>query len=442
MNWKTWAILGVVIILLLLLIGWQIAPRVLYLEPGETDLHGRQPLLIGFNRSMDPTSVESRFNLVPPLEGKIVWNENSNQFSFTPDTSWPAGKSVLLEIKSGARSRIRLPLLGNYQDTLKISPYLLIYMWPASGPSNIYLANAETGDSQMLTDHPGGILDYTIHPDGLSIIYSISNNNGTSSIRSLDRQKDLSSILLECRTGLCRSPQVSFDGTLLAYEFISGEPGSQPGIRVFNLVEGSEVNPGGPEEYLETPLWASSGWLAFYNQSKKGFEFWNPDNDQTRFLPNDTGGIGSWSEDGRYFVSSEIQFTSETLAPRHLILFDIQEGTSLDLSRGIFLEDLNPSLSPFGLIVAYSRKSLDPQDWTPGRQLWVMNVETGDDLQLTDEVDFHHTSFAWHPDRDQLAFVRYNQAKLSDPPEIWLINRDGSGGLRVIINGFAPAWIP
>ena len=71
-----------------------------------------------------------------------------------------------------------------------------------------------------------------------------------------------------------------------------------------------------------------------------------------------------------------------------------------------------------------------------------MDINTGDDQPLTDEVDFHHTSFAWHPDGDQLAFVRYNQAKLSDPPEIWLINRDGSNSLRLIINGFAPAWIP
>jgi dipeptidyl aminopeptidase/acylaminoacyl peptidase len=114
----------------------------------------------------------------------------------------------------------------------------------------------------------------------------------------------------------------------------------------------------------------------------------------------------------------------------------------VDLSQGNFLEDLNPSFAPQGLSLAFSRKSLDPAEWSPGRQLWLLDLEDNQAKTLTTAVDFHHTSFAWHPDGNRLAYVRYNQAKLSDPPEIWLINRDGSENLRLIINAFAPSWIP
>jgi Tol biopolymer transport system component len=71
-----------------------------------------------------------------------------------------------------------------------------------------------------------------------------------------------------------------------------------------------------------------------------------------------------------------------------------------------------------------------------------MDITDGQINQLTDEMDYHHTSFAWHPDGERLAFVRYNQAKLSEPPEIWMTNRDGTEKIRLIINGFSPSWIP
>ena len=93
-------------------------------------------------------------------------------------------------------------------------------------------------------------------------------------------------------------------------------------------------------------------------------------------------------------------------------------------------------------MLAFGRKSLDPSSWSPGRQLWVMDITGGQTNPLTTEMDFHHTSFSWHPNGEMLAFVRYNQAKISDPPEIWLINRDGTDKFRLIINGFSPSWIP
>ena len=442
MNWKSWVILTGALILGGLIGVWQLSPRVLSHQPAEAELHGRQPLSVEFSQAMNPASVEPGIKLTPPQAGELTWNEDFDQITFTPSETWPAGQSVALEINKGIRSSIWLPMLRAYRTTLQISPYLLTYLWPAEGSSNLYAANPESGESQALTEEKNGVLDYFLPPDGLSIIYSRSNEDGTSSILVLDRITSLRSILVDCRDGLCRFPQLSPDGTLLAYEFISSEGGILPGIRVYNLNDQTIINPGAPNEYLENPLWGSSGWLAFYNQTRKGYIFWQPVTEQHIFLPNDTGGDGSWSPDGRYFICSQIQFTSQTLAPRHLILFDTREEVILDLSDGSLLEDLNPSFSPIGATLAYSRKSLDPQNWSPGRQLWVMDVNTGDNQQLTDSVDHHHSSFTWHPDGESLAFVRYNQAALTEPPEIWLIDKDGTGKMRLIINGYAPGWIP
>ena len=442
MKWKTGLILGLILITAGLILGWQLAPRVQDLQPSDSPLFSRQPIVINFSRPMDPVSMDSHFSLEPSLGGDLLWNDQFTELSFEPDKTWPAGKTIKVTISSGAKSRIRLPLFREKSWSIPVSPIFLAYLWPADGNSTLYLVNPETGVTQELITEPGGVLDYSTTVDGAEILYSMIEDDGESSIVSLNRLTGNKGKLITCLKGLCRSPRVSPDGSLIAYEFISRDHGIQPGIRVFNLQNNTHSDLGVPSEYLDNPLWSASGWLSYYNHTQQGYIFWYPDGEETIFLPNETGGDGTWSADGRYFVCSEILFVSETLAPRHLQSYDLTEGTLTDLSQGKFLEDLNPSFSPRGTVLAFGRKSLDPGSWSPGRQLWVMDITDGQINQLTDEMDYHHTSFAWHPDGERLAFVRYNQAKLSEPPEIWMTNRDGTEKIRLIINGFSPSWIP
>ena len=386
--------------------------------------------------------MDSHFILEPSLGGDLLWNDQFTQLRFTPKRAWPAGENIKIKISSGAKSRIRLPLIREKSWNIPVSPIYLAYLWPADGKSNLYLVNPETGETQELITEVGGVLDYTATPDGVEILYSVTKDNGDSIIVSLNRITGNKQQLITCSTGLCRSPRISPDGSLIAYEFISRDPGIQPGIRVHNLQNNTHSDLGIPSEYLDNPLWSPSGWLSYYNHTRQGYIFWYSAGEDTIFLPNETGGDGTWSADGRFFVCSEILYVSDTLAPRHLQLYDLTERTLSDLSQGNFLEDLNPSFSPLGTMLAFGRKSLDPSSWSPGRQLWVMDITGGQTNPLTTEMDFHHTSFSWHPDGEMLAFVRYNQAKISDPPEIWLINRDGTDKFRLIINGFSPSWIP
>jgi len=442
MRWKIGLALGIVFLLIIGLISWQLAPRVEGVEPSEGVLHGRQPLMISFTKPMNEGSVENQIVLEPYQPGEFSWNEDLNQLTFTPNKSWPASETINIQLLRGARSRINLPLLDKFNTEMKVSPILLTYLWPADGPSNLYLVNPVSGESQALTDEENGVLDYSISPDGEQIYYSSSGEDGTSRIMVLNRQTGMTGEVMVCDDGLCTSPRISSDGYLLAYEYLSWEPGVLPTVQILDIEVLTRIDLGEDNQYLEKPLWSPSGWLAYYNQSLKAYQFWNPATDEIQILPNETGGDGSWSPDGRYFVCSEILFLSDTLAPRHLQLYDLKEKTLLDLSRNSYPEDLNPSFAPTGLTLAYSHKSLDPSLWTPGREMWVMNINSGENTQLSEDIDYQHTSFAWHPDGKRLAYVRYNQAALSDPPEIWLIDTTGGEALRLIINGFQPGWVP
>jgi hypothetical protein len=61
---------------------------------------------------------------------------------------------------------------------------------------------------------------------------------------------------------------------------------------------------------------------------------------------------------------------------------------------------------------------------------------------LTQTPFFNHANLIWSPDGRQLAYIRFNQETLTDPPELWIINNDGSLPRKLVTGGYAPLWIP
>jgi Tol biopolymer transport system component len=71
-----------------------------------------------------------------------------------------------------------------------------------------------------------------------------------------------------------------------------------------------------------------------------------------------------------------------------------------------------------------------------------MNSDGSDPHAITDEADYNHYDLAWSRDGQSLAYVRFNQVKLFDPPELWMMNIDGSNAVQLVIGGYLPIWIP
>jgi Tol biopolymer transport system component len=197
----------------------------------------------------------------------------------------------------------------------------------------------------------------------------------------------------------------------------------------------------------ENPIWSAQGWLSFFDGTRQVILVDDLSGGQTA-IPNTTGSAWAWLPDGTGVIFPEIMVEggseSEDRAPRffsHLIRVDLKTNQRSDLSGSDLLEDSSPAVSPDGRWLAFARNFFDDR-WTPGKQLWIMNLEDFTLRQLTRTPEYSHSSIHWSRDGSQLVFMRFHETVPEDPPEIWCLNADGSDPRRLVSGGFLPQWLP
>lgn len=425
-------------------------------QPADGPVSRRAPLRLEFSRPMQAESVQARLALEPAVP--VAYIMEGGRLTVTPQQDWPAGATVTVTLQAGARAMgfISLPMLGGQRWSFQVGEPWLAYLWPAQGPADLYRLNPRSGGIERLTRVPGGVLDYTVSADGQALVYSSLGGQLYRLALGADRAPQGEPVLaVACPQAACRAPQLSPDGRWLAYvrtPSAAEEPGGYSQVWVQALPDGEARRVDESRTSAGQPAWSGTGWLSYYDGGRQAFIFWNPDSGERRPAANQTGEAGVWAPDGTRFIAPEILlipygYTSsggslEPIPASHLMAYGLRGGPPEDLTMDDTLEDTNPAISPDGRTLAFARKYLDPQRWTPGRQLWRMDLATGRARPLTEAPFFNHTAFAWSPDGARLAYVRANQADLSEPPELWLAGADGSEPTQLVIGGFDPQWIP
>jgi Tol biopolymer transport system component len=455
-------VLAVIALVLLVAAGvvifaWNARPRLVetYPRAGAVNVPATTALRLVFSRAMNPATVSEHLQIEPAIDGKFTWDQNI--LTFTPAQAWPAGQVMKLTLQDGARaaSWIAFPMSGE-SWSFKTTAAMLAYLWPSYGQADIYALVPDTGEIQRLTNGMG-VLDFSVSSNGITIYFSAGNSEGGASLYKIDRAEVdnttsssyQSQEILNCASAQCRNPVASYGNQYLAYEYIVPNPGggTEPAqIWLLNLATEKTFAVGQENDETVQPSWSSKGMLAFYDVTKAGYEFVNFDTEERILQTNQTGQPGDWSPGGEYYLAPEISYyrapDNTERGTSHLMRYDGATSQAQDMSNSPDVEDAEAVYSPDGDSIAFARKYLDAAHWTLGRQLWIMKSDGTAAHTITEEADYNHYDLAWSRDALRLAYVRFDESKPFNPPELWIVNADGTNALQLVIGGYSPIWIP
>ncbi len=106
------------------------------------------------------------------------------------------------------------------------------------------------------------------------------------------------------------------------------------------------------------------------------------------------------------------------------------------------MEDLLPTFSPVGNQLVLARRFLNAENWTPGRQIWAMNGDGTNPRPLTKSPVDNHLGFAWSPNGDLLAYLRFNTASLTGGRELWLMDMAKGTSEKILMEAYNLQWLP
>jgi Tol biopolymer transport system component len=333
-------------------------------------------------------------------------------------------------------------------------PQLLFLRRPDPGAElrQLFLASYDGMPLRQLTDHPRGVWDYAVHPQGQAVVYSVLREDGGSDLWHMDRDGGVQSVLLACPEGACLNPVWSPDGRQLAYErrdIWAGAPNLDPQaghIWLLDLEEGEERPLFDYDVAVHSPVWGPDGQrLAYVSPLLPGVEVCDLQTQELQQFSNEWGEAPVWSPDGRWLVLPELMLAGESLVVR-LVRIDLDAGEMADISGDDdFVKDVSPAWSPGGGWIAFGRQLLDDERWTPGRQIWLTRPDASEAYVLFDEPMGDHFALAWRPDGAALAYALSNLSQGPQPvPDVsvWVFDLVARAQERIAGDAVLPRWLP
>ncbi len=282
-------------------------------QPGAESVATRARISLTFSEAMDPTTLDGRVHLNPPVSGTLSWNGATASFAplhpLKPDTLYT------VTVRAGASSARGRPMLRDASWTFRTGHPRVVYLAPALETGDLYVAEIDPGsEPRRITSEPYGVYDFAVSPDGTRIAYSANRDeSGQRDLWVIDADGANRAPLVACDEQVCQSPSWSADGARLAFErrtFVQSAVGRSPGPSRVWLIDAiskaTEPLFGDSQKLGTLPRWAPVGdKLSYYDPLENAVTIVDTAAGGQLLLPSLLGDPGTWAPDATQLIYPE-----------------------------------------------------------------------------------------------------------------------------------------
>jgi len=309
----------------------------------------------------------------------------------------------------------------------------------------LYLVPAKGGNPRQITEGDNGVWNYSVAPDRKRLIYAIPDGKTGSELWFWEASLETPKRILSCPEESCSDVVWFRDREQILYSRLTFEDEQAylgiPSVWWLDL-ESGETQPLFQDAQLPgyNPRWSADGvWLSYTSANPQRIQVYNLKSGERQSLPTEIGSAAVWSPNQNTFLLPDLQFVEEMYLSK-IFYYDVATQEIHTLPSAENNDDSNPSWSPDGEWITFSRGEWTLERVSSGDQIWISRPDGQNARPLTEDADTTHGPVAWSPDERYLLYRAYAVSETTTPSQVRILDMKRNKETTLAAPGDSPFW--